>query len=278
MRNLMVACAVTLVMFSSAPSSAVAARGRTGGEVEVTPEGPRLVADVYVADGPYVGRGQPCRWTLIAAVLAAGVDRVQLEKRIGGVLHRRYLRDCAGQTVEVWVPQVTGRVLGNPARDRVERLVQPPVLVTAPPNGSTYVKLGTWFRTSASWEPRVAHAVVENAAWGRVWSTVTATPIKLVFDPDTDDILTSGTEPAVCFEAGEVFVEGYGDDRVTACMYTYLHSSRMAANQEFFHTRLSIVWQVTWEDSLGRSGDFGTLTTSQDSTMVVKEIHAVVVG
>ena len=42
MRNLIVACAVTLVMFSSAPSSAVAARGRTGGEVEVTPEGPKL--------------------------------------------------------------------------------------------------------------------------------------------------------------------------------------------------------------------------------------------
>ena len=194
-----VVVAVVVLMAAATPADGTETRVPTdgGGGVEVTPEGPRLVADVYVADGPYVGRGQPCRWTLIAAVLAAGVDRVQLEKRIGGVLHRRYLRDCAGQTVEVWVPQVTGRALGNPARDRVERLVQPPVLVTAPPNGSTYVKLGTWFRTSASWEPRVAHAVVENAAWGRVWSTVTATPIKLVFDPDTDDILTSGATATI---------------------------------------------------------------------------------
>src|SRR5204862_477365 len=92
------------------------------------------------------------------------------------------------------------------------------VLSAAP--ASAIVNLGMWLWTDPA--QFTAHSIT---AWlptlnGIAWTTTTATPTRLVFDSGEP-----GSTPMVCQGPGQRWDPSFGDDAVSACMYTYRHSS-----------------------------------------------------
>jgi hypothetical protein len=117
-----------------------------------------------------------------------------------------------------------------------------------------------------------------TASLGPLWATVTATPLRLRFDPG--DVGTCANcappnPPVVCDGAGPT--AAYVPDVPGACSYTYVNaSSTSSLDGRNFLTLLSIEWVVSWTSSTGAGGSLGGETTSTTALLGVAEVKGLV--
>ena len=218
-----------------------------------------------VADG-----GSPGRATECYSHLAAVIDGV-----------RQYATLCPGDGGG-WAPialidpasgAVTGTVSGSgPAVDAatlaefaMTELALPTPAVRMNPDGEQVVQLPSWLWIDAGqWRPRQA-----TAAAGPVTSTVTADPVRVVWDMGTGD-------QVACDGPGRPYRERFAETpEATDCTYTYERSSAGEPDAAFDVTA-TIEWAVSWAGSDGTGGDLGVVTSSSTSSVRVAELQALV--
>ena len=189
----------------------------------------------------------------------------------GGVVHALYGRICNGETNPTWafVPLVSARQVANIGFDQVRRLLPKPRAVFSPKISATsspaVAKLPLWFSVPrGQWRPVPATATRLGLS-----ATVTAIPTRLTFEPGEGTASTGCVGPGVQWQPGMV-------EPVTPppCSYMYRNASTVAPNHRNWSAQLSIVWQVAWTATNGESGDLGTLTTTTDYAIPVREIEA----
>jgi hypothetical protein len=138
-----------------------------------------------------------------------------------------------------------------------------------PQFGWADVKTPLDFRAAAgSWRP-----VSVTASLGPLWATVTASPVRLRFDPGDPDPLAP--PPVVCSGAGPTAV--YVAAVPGVCSYTYRNASSTSQFDGYhFVTTMSIDWQVTWTSSTGTGGSLDGETTSATALLAVAEVKGLV--
>jgi hypothetical protein len=122
------------------------------------------------------------------------------------------------------------------------------------------------------WKPISVTAWVPGPT-APIWSTTTATPRTLSLAAGNGDVVA-------CTSAGTRWTASYGDETPSpsGCQYTYRHSSLLAPNGIAYDAEVTIAWDVSWRSSSGAGGSLGTLQTSTDYDITVREIQAVVVA
>ena len=169
---------------------------------------------------------------------ALGVASHMVEDGVTSIL---YLRNCAGVTTWIWVPQVTAAdLLGEPRSKIDEAHLPKPQPVLSPINaehGWGYVQVPTAFRTdAASWKPVSVSASFDGPT--PVWAEVTATPSVLWFTPGDGEARVACQGPAA--------LAAY-DVRCAGCSYTY-HQSSAGQPGEKFAASLAVEWTICVPD------------------------------
>jgi hypothetical protein len=125
------------------------------------------------------------------------------------------------------------------------RLPKPGVR-TWPPSGSAgLVNLPVWLHVD-NWAP-----VSASAGAAGLTATVTATPVRVMWDMDEGSVTCAG--------AGSVYDTGVKPDPdASSCSYTYRHSSGVNVDRTF-HDSSVIVWHVVWTATNGEGGDLGEM-------------------
>lgn len=264
-----------IALFVMLSSPALAASDHSGdiGTGSSDPSGWTIAAGVQVYRGGY--RRSSSRYTWRQMDAPSGLDRYDgdrpIEKVVSGVRYRLYQRSGNGVTTLVWVPERTAQQLGFDGRAYLARILPAPDVGTAPPPGDGIVTVGMWFWTTTAWEPLRVTAQVPGPQ-GTVWSTTTATPVRLAVDPAD----ASGSTPFVCEGPGHRWAPGLGDEVASDCSYTYRHSSVLAPDGTAFPAVVSIEWEVSWTSSSGAGGTLDPITTTTRVPITVREIQAIV--
>jgi hypothetical protein len=152
-----------------------------------------------------------------------------------------------------------------------------PTPSTAPPRNIVgLVGIATWL-----WiEPSQWTALSATAAAGGISVTATATPVRTVWDLGEGH----GRRPVTCHGPGTPYRFGINDDaQRTWCSYTFTwasddhrHDDPNTDTDDLYHAQASIVWNVGWQASTGRTGTLADMTTSTAFDLSVGEIQAVV--
>ncbi|MAT03630.1 MAG: hypothetical protein CL424_01090 [Acidimicrobiaceae bacterium] len=144
---------------------------------------------------------------------------------------------------------------------------QPTFLALDPARGWAYVTVPLDFRAGGdSWR-----TVSATASIGPIWATVTAQPVRLLFDPGDPN----GPGPVEC--AGDSPIAGYDPALPGACSYTYRNSSSTSPYDGYhFETRTSIDWSITWTSSSGAGGALEPYSTSATALLAVAEVKGLV--
>jgi hypothetical protein len=217
------------------------------------------------------GSGPTCRWVRTAPQGYDSDDNVFV-KTIDGVIHNHYSKICPGVVSGFWIPETSVRVGAAALRDAVTRVLPAPTFGSAPPASANIVKYDTWLWSDPTQFVAVTATATIATGAGAVAASVTATPLRLVFDPGEP-----GSQPVVCQWPGRAWTPADGNSD-SDCMYAYRHSSSISATGTFA-ARWSTVWSVTWTSSAGGGGtlDAAYLTTT-DVDIDVKEVQAIVTG
>jgi hypothetical protein len=236
-----------------------------------------IYAGVQYYQGGWRGTGSSCKWAQHNVVPNANPVR-PVYKTENGIKYQLYDRRCPGSGLQyVWIPLIDTRRLSYTATAYVERLLPPPDATFAPPRTKGVVTVGQWFWIDASdWRSFSVTAWIPTPTGAR-WTTTTARPVQLLFDPGDGG---RGTGSVRCTGPGTRWRTADGDIRSSpsGCEYRYRHSSAMAPNGSTFPARVTIVWDVSWRSSSGASGYSGQLRTSSGYSMTVREVQALVVA
>jgi hypothetical protein len=264
-----------LALCIAAPSTTWAGTGGSGSGGSDPTTG-TITAGVHTYRGAWRGTASSCTWEVVIDLDAvdhrAGtgvIDRI-----LDGTRYRLYDKICNGTRTAVWVPLRTGNGLGVDARAHLARILPAPSPSSAPPAESNVVNLATWIWTTTPWQAISVTAWVPTGLGGILWSTTTATPVALVHDPGDGDL---GTGPITCAGPGRAWEPADGDAGASDCMYTYRHSSVLAAAGTF-PARTSIQWNVSYMTSTGATGTLAPLVTSITTNVTVRELQAIIDG
>ena len=269
------AICVTPLVVGLVPSVAFAGEGSAGpggGTGSGGSSGGAIMAGVQFGTPPSSkGRADSsgCTWTPAGeAQIFDGA--IVTQKVVAGVTYELFFQSCPTSGRGVWIPQLPPRSLGISASDAIEQRLAAPTLGSAPPVDKGIVKVGMWL-----WTDPALYQPVSITAWvptttGIAWATTTATPSRLVFVSGEP-----GAAATVCQGPGRPWLPQFGDDMVSACMYTYQHSSEITST-DVFSSRLSIVWSMNWRSNVAAGGGLGEYSTSTNQPVVVHEIQAVV--
>ncbi len=192
----------------------------------------------------------------------------------GGITYRLWFRRCPTRHANVWIREGIPTIdLGFVAADRVVRSLPPPQLSAAPPLDRGIVNVGMWFWVDATaWRPISATAWVPTPN-GIVWSTATARPTRLVFDPG-DGALGDG--PVSCAGPGDSWSAADGDEALSECMHTYRHASVLDPRGVFTAT-IGIEWEISWRSNVASGGALPAHTTHRTYDVEVRDVQAIVV-
>lgn len=220
------------------------------------------------------GGNSGCRWVQTAPESWEGDDN-EGEKTINGITYRHYTNYCPakGTSANYWVPVTSSVRSATPQlRQAVYERLPSPTFGSAPPASSNIAKYDMWmWADPGEFLPVSATATVLTGGGG-VSASVTATPLRLVFDPGEPD-----SSPVVCAWPGQAWTAADGDDD-SACMYAYYHSSSIDPSGTFAAS-WSIVWDVTWSSSNGTGGVVNdSYLTTTAVAMTVKEVQVLVSG
>lgn len=250
----------------------------------VTPGGPIVVTASTITNGGGGGDGTGtnnsppivCTWyTDYNDDLTA--EFFGQTKTIDGIFYRQWIRVCPPPQQPVtlfWRAETTPLELAENAFAKTTALLPTPTLGMSPPNLITYAKYDTWLWTDPDqWHDVKVPASVQTIQ-GTLTVTVTATPLRLVFDPGEPD-----STPFVCTGPGQAWTPALGEDATSPCMYEYYHSSSISPTGAF-NAQWSIVWNITWT-SIGPAGTAGGVlaeefVTTNAEQITVKEIQALV--
>ena len=210
-----------------------------------------------------------CIW--ISAGEAQTFDSLTVtEKVVNGIRYLLFYKSCPTSGQAVWIPELRPPSLGRNAADAVKQRLVSPTIGSAPSVDKGIVKVGMWL-----WTDPNQYRPVSITAWvptltGIAWATTTARPVRLVFLSGEP-----GSSPMSCQGPGRQWQPEFGDDLVSACMYTYQHSSGITATN-VFAAKFSIVWSIRWRSNVAAGGSLGEFATSTDQAITVNEIQAVV--
>ena len=204
--------------------------------------------------------------------------RWNVQKVVNGITYTSYSRECPGPNGSrirhfFWFADIDPTAVAESAWDQDKAKVPKPSLGLSPPITNLIVKFDTWIWTDpADFAPVTVTSLVTTLN-GPLSATVTAEPLRLVFDPGEPD-----SQPMICEGPGQQWFPIYGDDAESGCMYAYQHSSQIDPTGTFTAS-WSIVWRVTWTSNNGASGVLAEeyLTTTQQP-MTVKEVQVLITG
>ena len=202
--------------------------------------------------------------------------RWNVTKVENGITYILYSEDClepGGERfrTEHWFADIDPGAVAAATWDRDKAKIPKPSLGLSPPLSSLIVRFDTWLWTDpASFAPVSVSSSVQTIN-GPLSATVTAEPLRLVFDPGEP-----GSAPVVCVGPGQPWLPIYGDDAESACMYSYRHSSEIEPSGTFT-ARWSTVWRVTWTSSNGGGGVLADeYLTTTEMALTVKEVQVLV--
>jgi hypothetical protein len=229
-------------------------------------EGGVLVATVLVDTPGSSGASSHCSWTLADGPVGA----VTWPITVNGVVYHFWQRACPDGVTFVAVPERQPQdLLPDLLSQLRERALPKPVPVFEMLDkdfGWAYVRTPLDFRAGDAWRP-----ISVTASLGPVWATVTATPLRLTFDPGDP----RGPGPVTC--EGDGPLAPYASAEPGACSYRYVNASSTSPFDHYhFQTRLTIDWSIAWTSSTGASGSLPPYSTSTDSLLAVAEIKALV--
>ena len=153
------------------------------------------------------------------------------------------------------------------AADALQRtpLPEPRISMSPSPDIPQLVNLTSFLWLPAEqWQP-----VTASASAGGVTSTVTATPMRVIWNMGQGDTVT-------CDGPGVPYQRGVPDDQQpSSCHYTYRRSSAGQPGQSFTVTA-TIEWKATWTASgAAGGGDLGTVSRSSSTPIQVAEIQTI---
>ncbi len=281
-----------LMLFGEAPASAQAWAGlRDDSGIEAGAAAPGTATRVEsVATGPR-GSGRGSRATCTAAdgnVGPVNYRRVAQEKllqeerdRIAREGGGYYLKFCGGEMApkgfagsgldSLYFPSTggSGAPIVDPAElasEALQRtpLPEPAISMAPAPDIPQLVNLATFlWLPSEQWQP-----VTASASAGGVTSTVTATPVRVIWDMGQGDSL-------VCDGPGLPYRPDLPDDRQPSdCHYTYRYSSAGQPGQAFTVTA-TVEWETTWSvTGAPGGGSLGTVSRSASIPVQVAELQS----
>ncbi len=160
-------------------------------------------------------------------------------------------------------PAVDPVQLATEALERVP-LPEPDITMAPAPDIPQLVNLATFlWLPSEQWQP-----VTASASAGGVTSTVTATPVRVIWDMGQGDSL-------VCDGPGLPYRPDLPDDRQPSdCHYTYRYSSAGQPGQAFTVTA-TVEWETTWSvTGAPGGGSLGTVSRSASIPVQVAELQS----
>jgi len=189
---------------------------------------------------------------------------------IDGVVYHFWERSCPDGITYVAVPERRPQDLLPDLLSQLRKQALPnpvPVFELLDKDfGWAYVRVPLDFRAGPGWR-----TVSVTASLGPVWATVTATPLRLTFDPGDP----KGPGPVTC--DGDGPLAPYVPAVPGACSYRYVNASSTSPFDHYhFQTRLTIDWSISWTSSSGAGGSLPPYSTSTDSLLAVAEIKALI--
>lgn len=244
--------------------------GGTGGSEEGT-----ITAVVRLRVGDSTSGGHGCTWERMEGEF--GVDNVGSTDfpftDENGVTFNLWRKSCP-ETGGGWylIPETEPEDLLPQLLEQVKstRLPdpQPTFLALDPVHGWAYVTVPLDFRAGGdSWR-----TVSATASIGPVWATVTATPVRLTFDPGDPN----GPGPVEC--TGGSPVAAYDPASPGECSYTYRNASSTSPHDGYhFVTTTSIDWSISWTSSSGAGGALDPYSRSATALLPVAEVKGLVI-
>jgi hypothetical protein len=153
------------------------------------------------------------------------------------------------------------------ATDALHRtpLPEPEISMSPSPDIPQLVNLTTYLWLPAEqWQPATA-----SASAGGVTSTVTATPMRVIWDMGQGESVT-------CDGPGVPYQPGLPDDRQPSkCHFTYRRSSAGQPGQAYTVTA-TVEWETNWTVSgAPGGGSLGTVSQSSSTSVQVAEIQTI---
>lgn len=181
----------------------------------------------------------------------------------------------------VWVPD---KAVNRPpvrhtpatlAQQAVNQMPLPAPAVRHNPSGDAMVNLATWWWV----DPSQWRSMTQRTAVGPVWATVTARPVKSVWNPG------DGSAPVTCSGGGTPYdANRPSDGQHTDCSFTYRESSASqpqtgpGVNDRFFTVSVTVYWQVSFVGAGGARGVLPMMTRTSRFPLRVDERQTVVTG
>jgi hypothetical protein len=177
---------------------------------------------------------------------------------------RLFIRTCEGRSQYAWVANLSPRQLAQVALDQASAKLPQPTPAFAPPADSMFVNYETWFGV----EP--ATDVTATATIPGLSVTVTASPVEIILHTGTQ--VDGDTTTITCRPWGSSYYAADG------CTWTPNHPSVAqvtGTNDYRYHASVELVWQVNWQATNGATGDLGTMSSSTDILIAVREIQTI---
>ncbi len=221
------------------------------------------------------GGADPCSYALSMVPEIGGSGLMVPQVRdINGSRFIVYLKTCPGDSggTVFYVQIFTTTELTAIARDRVTKQLPKPVPQFAGQTGPwqyTHVPTVLWVDRT-QWQPFTLTATASG-----IWSTVTVTPIAIIFDPG------DGNPPVRCDGPGTPFpadglrypqssLEFKGEPG--ECGYIYDHSSVNAPHLTY-SASMSMEWSAAWAASDGTTGRLNPIIITTPISMKVARIQ-----
>lgn len=241
--------------------------------------GSTIYAGVSYYVGSWTGTHSSCTWLAYMAFDPVNPDVTYgyVYKVVGGVTYQLFTRYCSGVATDVWIPQLPPSQLGLSGEAYLARVLPRPSLSFAPPADRMIVTVGSWFWiATAAWAPMSVTAWIPTP-WGTLWSTTTARPASLTFDPGDG---SWGTGAVSCAGPGTVWTpaDGASAPSPSGCQYAYPHSSVRGPDGATFPSVTTIVWSASWRSSTGAGGVLNPARTWTGVPVTVREVQAIGTG
>ncbi len=183
----------------------------------------------------------------------------------GGIERRWTYRKCPNESgTFIWAIVATPQNLAAGAFERLKELVPEPDATFEPVDSThnwLYVQVPTDYRLP-QWTPVT---VVASPIPG-IWSSATATPQRLIFDPGDP----AHTGPLPTCGGGDV-IGPFDPATPGPCSYRYLNASSTAPNGQAFNYEFTIEWLVTFNSWVGVPRPPEIITTDADDFIEVAE-------
>lgn len=220
--------------------------------------------------------GSACTWRMLVTFDSSIGRTTNISRVVSGIRYDLYERRCGAVFTDVWIPRLSPSQLARSAAVSAQARLPAPVANFAPVADSVVVKLPVWFWVESSWWTPVSATAWIPTALGTLWARTTATPVRVKFWTQDDASPDGpGTGSTSCAGPGRPWQVALGDEAVSACSYTFAHSSGSRPSGRFVGV-VGVEWRISWTSSTGAGGMLPSHTTASFVTTRVGELQALV--